>query len=454
MKRFRNVLAIIALVLLLPCSYAFVVFKAWRGHEAALDEFRTLGYPANQAELDDWLAIDDEASESARQLELVTKQFNRSVLEHLLPFENRACCSYSLFPGYSEEQLKSAGDAVDSHKRLIRHLDALQKSGLKTPAVPSRFANSDEVLMEFYSQTAKLLANGAIVFAERGDSDQAQMYLDYLVWLNGLMDSIPHPEYAGLNYENRRLELSVIEYLLSTSGISNERIQHLDLHIQNFEYRDDLAPMIIAEHASTLSVYEWKEVMSYYLRTDTEESDILNSVENGYLMQHRYFAMRRDYSRRILQLLELSKNVGRPGIALNDIVESAFEDEEQFDFLAFEYSDGWIYNAFYSRIRLIAEHRVALTALQLERYRRHTGGLPNDLEQAVPRFIPEISLDPFSGEPLRYHRWYDSFSIYSVGSDKEDAHIGERQYSVRYCESIEFYSRSERELEAIRARRK
>lgn len=69
----------------------------------------------------------------------------------------------------------------------------------------------------------------------------------------------------------------------------------------------------------------------------------------------------------------------------------------------------------------IAQRRAIVTAVAVERFRRdHGGSLPDKLTELVPSYVAAISVDPVTGEALRYRRDAISYSIYSVGNDRED----------------------------------
>ena len=63
---------------------------------------------------------------------------------------------------------------------------------------------------------------------------------------------------------------------------------------------------------------------------------------------------------------------------------------------------------------------VAVTAIAIERYRRHHGRLPERLEELVPDFLPQLPVDPFDGKQLRYVLSRDQYLLYSVGVDGVD----------------------------------
>ncbi len=71
-----------------------------------------------------------------------------------------------------------------------------------------------------------------------------------------------------------------------------------------------------------------------------------------------------------------------------------------------------------------AKRSVVLTVLALESFKRANGTYPADLNVLVPRYLPELPLDPFTGKPMRYLRSGDGSAqrvlLYSVGVDQKD----------------------------------
>jgi hypothetical protein len=62
----------------------------------------------------------------------------------------------------------------------------------------------------------------------------------------------------------------------------------------------------------------------------------------------------------------------------------------------------------------------ASCGLAVERYRLARGALPEMLRDLVPRYIPDVPLDPFDGKPLRYKHLERGYVVYSVGPDGTD----------------------------------
>jgi hypothetical protein len=77
-------------------------------------------------------------------------------------------------------------------------------------------------------------------------------------------------------------------------------------------------------------------------------------------------------------------------------------------------------NAIVKEANGLAQVRSAQTALAVERFRLAHGRLPENLNELVPQFLPAVPVDPFDGQPLRYHHLTKGYVIYSVGQDGHD----------------------------------
>jgi hypothetical protein len=64
--------------------------------------------------------------------------------------------------------------------------------------------------------------------------------------------------------------------------------------------------------------------------------------------------------------------------------------------------------------------RTSITAIAVERFRLAHGRLPENLNELVPQFLSTVPVDPFDGQPLRYHHLTKGYVIYSVGQDGHD----------------------------------
>ena len=66
-----------------------------------------------------------------------------------------------------------------------------------------------------------------------------------------------------------------------------------------------------------------------------------------------------------------------------------------------------------------------MTDLAIRCYVSEQGRAPETLDGLVPKYIPYVPTDPFTGTPLHYRPQGTNSSVYSVGPDKiRDVEIG------------------------------
>lgn len=68
----------------------------------------------------------------------------------------------------------------------------------------------------------------------------------------------------------------------------------------------------------------------------------------------------------------------------------------------------------------LARIRAVQTALAIECYQIRHHRLPETLADLTPALLSAVPTDPFTGEPLRYHRTDKGFIVYSVDRDGLD----------------------------------
>ncbi len=84
-----------------------------------------------------------------------------------------------------------------------------------------------------------------------------------------------------------------------------------------------------------------------------------------------------------------------------------------------------------------AHVQVAQTALALLRHKLAHGAYPTALAEIDPAFLPEIPLDPFTGQPLVYRPDGDGFLLYSLGENLKDDNGTEESEDNRKSRSFD-----------------
>jgi hypothetical protein len=67
-----------------------------------------------------------------------------------------------------------------------------------------------------------------------------------------------------------------------------------------------------------------------------------------------------------------------------------------------------------------AELECGIAALAAERYRQAHGRWPDSLDDLLPKYLPRVPIDPFSGQPIRLVRTREGLVVYSVGYNGVD----------------------------------
>jgi hypothetical protein len=82
-------------------------------------------------------------------------------------------------------------------------------------------------------------------------------------------------------------------------------------------------------------------------------------------------------------------------------------------------------------LRLRTRLELTRALLAIERYRLHTGEVPDQLESLVPGYLQQVPVDPFDGQPVCYRRMQAGYLLYSVDADGPGHGVWERNTQDR-----------------------
>jgi hypothetical protein len=87
--------------------------------------------------------------------------------------------------------------------------------------------------------------------------------------------------------------------------------------------------------------------------------------------------------------------------------------------------DGFDYTTYQEQLneqrrQVEAKNRLLQADLAIHIYQREHGRWPQSLAELTPGILPEVPLDPYSGQPLIYRPHEKRFDLYSVGPDGVD----------------------------------
>jgi hypothetical protein len=73
-----------------------------------------------------------------------------------------------------------------------------------------------------------------------------------------------------------------------------------------------------------------------------------------------------------------------------------------------------------TKARSAVNFEMTRTGIALQNYANATGSYPESLEALVPRYIPRVPVDPFSGRPIEYSHSENGWTLRSFGPDMDD----------------------------------
>ena len=68
----------------------------------------------------------------------------------------------------------------------------------------------------------------------------------------------------------------------------------------------------------------------------------------------------------------------------------------------------------------IVSYEMARTGTALELHKAANGGYPDSLSELVPKYLPRVPIDPFSGKPLGYGKGGKGWTLHSFGFDMDN----------------------------------
>lgn len=451
-RRSRRALIVVA-VLLVPLLVLFVCYLAYRmQNSSAVSQLerkaRARGEPLSLAELEARLPkVADGENAAVALLELWKSEepeFWQAFLDDTRPLPERKPTPpdpRAPIVGLKAEKvsrtqaLSAAGLAAgEAHLNLkAAHLQKVREA-LRRPQCqfPLRISEGYLMLLPHLSvikAEAQLFRLEAVVATERGEVETAITALTNAARTGQLLAEEPILISHLVRLADLSIALTGTEHLLSRRELTAAQLGRLEGMFAQMSAADGLGRSYIGERASGLGMFN-KSARALAQLTDSESGG--NAVVNDAgeragkgLMSALGLA---GADKRLM--LETFDEALRD--ADKETPETVARREKLFDEAALK-ARGFppkiftglllpamskVGNRFAS---YEARRRAGLMALAVERYRlANKGALPAQPGALVPRYLPEVPLDPYDGQPLRFRRLGKGYVIYSVGSDLED----------------------------------
>ena len=261
-------------------------------------------------------------------------------------------------------------------------------------------------------QGAWLLSLEAHVRPHRGDPAGSARSIRAILMLARSREREPLIVSMGVRMACETIALRHLEELLGTVDFSDEDLVALQEDLRATDYRENLYQAMLGERVTVVATIEDPALVDIdspgALYRVTQRDGVAFALEH---MAELVAASRRPWP----QAIDDAKQANQ---RLIQIVCASTLNWICYDTYSLFLPDAE--SVFLNAARMRACNDAADTGIAIERYRRKHGKLPEKLDELVPEFLPQVPIDPFDGQPLRYGVDEQGCRIYSIGENDTD----------------------------------
>jgi hypothetical protein len=389
--------------------------------ERRLDAVRAAGYPVTFTELDKWYK-DVPSAENAAEYVLDAITCLRKLeteQEQQLPWFGRDKMPARTEP-LSEAMAGIIDELLENNQEAIEYL---RKAGaLEHSRYPIDLTRGHATLVPHLSElrsTVRLLCLKAILHAERNEQEAA---VEALVSAFGVADSeatTPLLISQMVRQGGQSTAMSALERLVNRTTLDGEHLLRLHETVLAAYDPNAIACGFVGERCMVIQSLRDPRATGLYLApiVASEGPSLLQlRAAQAVGLIDRLLVRYIDHVDRCLAAMQLppAERLEVVGELEREHRETVLEHPKLTHFMP------TLARHMRNDLARMTRLQVAAVALAVERFRLANNGLPEQLADLVPRFLPEIPADPYDGQPLRYRKLSPGFVIYSIGTDGLD----------------------------------
>ena len=404
--------AVVFVVLVL--SFVIWRMQASRRVAAEVARLRTAGQPTTPMELAEYYETPNEDEDTTQlwldgMLPLTTQEFMAKVAK--LPIVGN---SESKHPALNQDwpELAAVRQLLVEHQySLDKFHTAAAKGGRARYAV--KFQDGIGALLPHAQNqrgAARMLKLEAFVRARDGDAHGAAEAIHAIFMAARSLEHEPLLISQLVRIAIHGMAIGLIEELLPQVEFLDEDLRRLQADLRAADWRDGLQRGLAGERSTGLLTFRNPSTLDPDMRQVgwvANNDDLLLYLR---LHQQLIDAANEPWPQALQQVeqvdQQIKKIVGSPLGRVRHI----------FTALMMPAANA----AFQAGARIDASSQAADAAIAVELFRRKHGKLPTKLDELVPEFLPQLPLDPFDGQPLRFLVRDDEYVIYSIGADRVD----------------------------------
>lgn len=325
-------------------------------------------------------------------------------------------------PPFPPKVIDTIKSSLAANQKTLELLDkAAEIKYCRWPRIHEDYSFSNDYY-NMIETVSYLLSERNLYYAQVGEAEKLFKSIQSSMALAGTFSVQPFSIDYSINAVLKSLIVVNLEDVLSQVYFDESQLKLLQDQLMQMQTENSLYKALINEQCSTIEFWhlpgnKLDEYLSMFMGDKWQYKH-----PNLTIMLYEFLGFRlRD---KILSLEFFEKFIEASQFPLHEQIDAYSKIRGEID----AYSKWHLYLTNYYgliyttkvRLRAFGQLCCAETALAIERYRLKYDALPESLESLVPEFIEAVPLEPFDGQPLRYIRYEDGYTVYTIGEDGVD----------------------------------
>jgi len=413
-------LVIVVLIVAVPT----IVFFTWsarssREAEAELAQIRAAGEPTTPGELQSFYPTTPAERDAARRWLAAVQPLEGAAFQSAaekLPIVGQSETEIPP-PGQPWPDLQAAEKLLQQYEGSLQQLHAAAEAG-RPARYPADFSQGLSMRLEHVQSLragTRLLLLEAHVRAHRGDAQGAARSIHAIFMLADSLRQEPVFMSQLVRYALDGIGQAVLQRQLPAVAFPDSDLDRIQAHLRAIDYSEGVQRAMMGERVMGITAIRDPSSMG--------PSGDLPVVSSG-PFRNANLANYLKYMDRIVAATKLPWPQARLETAqIGGDIEAATSGGSVLSSpghimarLALPGTSRFLDAA----VRATASNHATDAVIAVERFQRAHGRLPAKLEELVPKYLPQVPIDPFDGQPLRYVLRNQQYVIYSVGEDGVD----------------------------------
>ncbi len=409
------------LLILLLCGIACLLVLRWhwrREFRLRIETIRAAGYPATPKEHDAWYAWPQSGANAAHWILGAAAMHQEPPKED---WERLQRLAFSHGPERPHPAEPLAPDLLNPLEQYIRTNDKALESLHEASTIegcryPMDLSNGLGTLMNHLPEVRKgmsLACLEAILRSEQGDPDGAVRAVKVAVHAANSLDSEPVPVSRMVRMSGLITAGAALERVLNRVELTAEHVETLYQAFSGLDAGSGLRRALVGERAMWYPLFDKPQTIDHRLFGRMPPTAMLEAY-NALGLTAREGSIYLDFAEERIRIAQLPVS---QHLAALEAAQARYLRRRPAILVSLA-GDG--FSIMRSETLYVTRLEMVRVSLAVESYRRAQGGLPETLDQLVPKDLVAVPEDSYDGMPMRYRRLDRGFIVYSVGDDHKD----------------------------------